>query len=168
MSKFVVIDLDETLIYCPEAIHRVPPNIFYHLKRHHVFIDGDFYLIFERPFLAQFLQSLKGKKIGIWTAADKSYADFIVSNILEPYLLPEQKFEFVWHRDHCNASRKKYNVLKHLTYLEENYPHFRRAQTIIVDDNEELLQQDNKVCVVKAFNASNLDDAELLKVLKVV
>jgi hypothetical protein len=124
------------------------------------------YLIFERPFLREFLQSLRGKNIAIWTAADESYARFIVRNIIEPYLLPGQNISFVWSRRECDDSSAHYGILKHLDMVYAKYgPQFRRENTLIIDDNPDLQGQNNHVFVIKKFLVSNVDDSELLKLM---
>jgi hypothetical protein len=163
MAKNVILDLDETLIHSPKNVSVLPKGCCAHLKKHHVFFEGDFYVIFERPFLAAFLRGLRGKKIAIWTAADKSYAEFIVATILEPYLYPDQKFEFVWSRADCQRSKQKYGVLKHVGQARK---YFKASETLIVDDNDELVVRGNRVYTIPAFNPYNMDDTELLKALR--
>ncbi len=162
MPVNIILDLDNTLIHCPENVHHVPPHLF-NLRKHHVFLDGELHVIFERPFLEHFLRSLRGHKIAVWTAAEESYAQFIVKHILEPYLFPDQKFEFVWHRNHCNESTSRYGVLKHVKFLNDKRRDFHVSNTIIVDDNSDLVQNGNNVYLIKQFNGDDLDDFELVK-----
>lgn len=159
----IVLDLDETLIHSPIRINDVPRQC-YSLKSHHVFLDGDLYVIFERPFLREFLRGLSGRRIAIWTAAHQEYAEFIVKNILKPHLARNQRFEFVWHREHCDVSEAKFNgVVKHLDFARNI---FNPSDTLIIDDNNDIKVKGNNVYVIKPFQGCNKDDTELLKVLK--
>lgn len=167
MIETVILDLDNTLIYCPNNVANIPKSCFF-LRHHHVYLEGVLHVIFERPFLHEFLTGLKGKRIAIWTAAHESYAKFIVKYIIEPYLDPQQTLEFVWSSEHCKESSKRYNLIKHLDMIFDKFPNISRSNTVIIDDNEELLQQKNKVYVIENFNLCDLDDVGLLYALKAV
>lgn len=170
MIENIILDLDHTLIHCPESIPKSMAPILRthpsHLRHHYVILGNYVYIIFERPFLKQFLQSLQGKRIAIWTAADQSYADFIVKNIIQPYLNPDQKIYFVWSREACDESSSRFGVLKDLDMVFERYGNtFKRENTLIIDDNPDLKTQRNNVFVIKKFFMTNQDDIELLKLI---
>ena len=160
----VVLDLDHTLIYCPDNVVDVPKNSF-HLKSHRVFLDGRMHVIFERPFLREFMQGLGSKKIAVWTAASSDYADFIVHNILVPYLLPHQKIEFLWHRTHCSESTKKYGILKHLELLGAKKTAIDPKRAILIDDNTDVRNQIYLVYTIPQFETKHLDDVQLMSAL---
>lgn len=172
MIENIILDLDHTLIHCPESFSmRGPGPIsrerFGFLRYHNVIIDDTVYLIFERPFLGPFLKSLRNKRVAIWTAADRQYAEYIVKFIIQPYLHPKQPIEFVWSRSSCDESSSRFGVLKNLDLVFEKHgPKFNRENTLIIDDNYDLLNQKNKVFVIKKFFVQNQDDTELLKLMQ--
>lgn len=168
MIENVILDLDHTLIHCPENIHKITRQTCNHLRCHHISINGDLYIIFERPFLREFLRGLRGKRISVWTAADKTYATYIVDNILRPYLNKGQTIEIIWHREHCKKSEKKHGLLKHLDMFRYHYPKYKKETTIIIDDNRDLLKQPNNIYVIPRFTIDYLDDTELLSALRFV
>ena len=158
----MILDLDNTLIHCPSNLAKVPRSSLIYLKSHHMFIGGELHVIFERPYLKEFFQSLAKFNIAVWTAAEETYARFVVDDILKPYLNPNQKFEFVWSREACNLSEEKYGVLKHLDMVLEHFPKYSRGDIAIIDDNTDLLAQKNNVYVIPKFYSSNIHDSELV------
>lgn len=167
MIDSVILDLDHTLIYSPDDVRKLPKNSF-HLKSHRVFLGGSIYVILERPFLREFLQGLGNKKIAIWTAATSDYAQFIMHHIIIPYLSPQQKIEFLWHKTHCAESMAKFGLLKHLELLNLKRSTIDPSTAIIIDDNRGIRSQPYMVCTIAPFDAKNLDDVQLLNCLNFI
>ena len=123
----LVLDLDETLIYC--CIERKQ--------------------IFFRPFLKQFLLALKPQfELIIFTASLKEYADFVLYSI-------EQKigvniFDRRLHRDHTDCINGVY--YKNLTILQRDL-----SKVIIVDNFPENFkpQKDNGIHI-KSFTINEV------------
>lgn len=123
----LVLDLDETLIYC--CIERKQ--------------------IFFRPFLKQFLLALKPQfELIIFTASLKEYADFVLNSI-------EQKigvsiFDRRLHRDHTDCINGIY--YKNLTILQRDL-----SKVIIVDNFPENFkpQKDNGIHI-KSFTINEV------------
>ena len=123
----LVLDLDETLIYC--CIERKQ--------------------IFFRPFLKQFLLALKPQfELIIFTASLKEYADFVLDSI-------EQKigvniFDRRLHRDHTDCINGVY--YKNLTILQRDL-----SKVIIVDNFPENFkpQKDNGIHI-KSFTINEV------------
>lgn len=170
MIESVILDLDHTLIYCPSQLNQMPRSSF-HFKTHRTFFDGDLFLIYERPYLGEFIRSLRGKRLAVWTAASEEYAQFVVNQVIRPYLSPDQKIEFLWYSQHCDESIKLFGKLKHLDMLDVYKTPLNKTKTVIVDDNYNLLgQEPNFVYVIPQFSASidDGDDVELLRALQFI
>ena len=78
----VLLDLDQTLIFSipTDKIEESDSDKLKTLKNHNM--DNE-YIVFERPYLQEFLDFLfKNFKVSIWTAANKEYALFIMDNII--------------------------------------------------------------------------------------
>lgn len=169
MIESVILDLDHTLIYCPTKVYAMPHSSF-NFKTHRTFFNGFLYLVYERPFLGEFLRSLRGKKIAVWTAASSEYADFIVEHILKPYLHLDQHIEFVWSSEQCAISENLFGKLKHLDMLDIHNTPIKKSTAILVDDNIDLRGQPNNIYTIPRFSAliEDGDDVELLRVLQTV
>lgn len=156
--KHIVLDLDHTLILGltrDELAGRAPP-----FKSHRF---GQF-TIFERPFLQTFLRSLSGYKVSVWTAASQDYGRFIVERIVEPYL--GRRVYLFYHADQCARSLKHYGLLKHLDMLYAlRSKTFRRDNTLLVDDNPDVLAQNSIVLAIQPFELDPYD-AELARVAR--
>lgn len=158
MLKYIILDLDETLIH---SIEKEKVNTMVTTFKTHVF---DKYVIFERPCLEMFLKELtKEFKICVWTAASFTYAQFIVKYIIEPYI--GKQVYFLYHDIHCDISFKKFGILKHLDLVQMFNKTFTKTNTLLVDDNTDVLRQNNCVLNIQKFNL-NPKDQELSKILK--
>lgn len=159
--KHIVLDLDHTLILsltAQEIKTRKVPNSLKVYK-------FDKYYIFERPRLEEFLKELTSKyKISVWTAASADYGQFIVKNIIEPYA---GKIYLFFHSLQCEESAQQMGgVIKHLDCLHKlSGKSFSRTNTILIDDNEEVLKQNNYVFHIKPFNLEQ-KDFEFARILK--
>ena len=80
----VILDLDATCI-CSEKISDLnleDTDVINKIKKFKSHNMDDFYIVFERPHLQQFLNFLfRNYNVSVWTAASKSYAIFIVQKI---------------------------------------------------------------------------------------
>jgi TFIIF-interacting CTD phosphatase-like protein len=158
--EHVILDLDHTIIMSITRRRDLP------LKQH--FFAG--YYIYERPHLKEFLAWLaKHFTVSVWTAASRDYGLFIVKNIIEPYI--GRRVSVFLFDEHCEKSAEvQGGIIKHLDMLHNlgqfhNIPSFNRHNTVIIDDNEGILAQNNYVIHVKKFTLDP-SDRELLSVQK--
>lgn len=141
-NKNVLLDLDNTLI-CAEPTEDIfnIPNVEKKIVEYTMDVPvnyynmDDYYLVFERPYLQEFLDFLfENYNVSIWTAASKDYALFIIDNIISR---PNRNIDYIFFSYHCNLSKKKYNGrIKDLSMLWDQYklPGYEPDNTIIIDD----------------------------------
>jgi TFIIF-interacting CTD phosphatase-like protein len=160
--EHVILDLDQTLIAAdyPSKYKQFIP--YYK----HYDMDGK-YVIFERPFLQEFLDYLfKRYKVSIWTAASMEYATFIIDNIITPKGTSRKLEWFFWDY-HCHLSKKVINQapkgLK-LLWGKFNIDNTNNTNTIIIDDNPDVYKAQKKNCVfVPEFMPSKVSKDTFLK-----
>lgn len=104
-TQNIILDIDHTLLHAIDLnnknslsyLKKLQPNFDEYVKQHpddfllkniktyHPQLMDDKYLIFYRPGLQQFLDTLLSKyNVMIWTAGTQPYARFVVENILSP------------------------------------------------------------------------------------
>ena len=103
----LILDIDNTLI-CAEVSKEFPYNKKGIKEKALNFpihdMDG-YYIIFERPFLQDFLDYVFDNfNVSIWTAASKDYALYIIKNVI--LNKPNRKFNCIFFSYHCNISKK--------------------------------------------------------------
>jgi len=148
---FVILDIDNTLI------HGVNNSQFlyegYKNKFDSFNIDGNL-IIFCRPYLFKFIDELykiKDIQVGIFTAADESYAKDIID-----VLFKNRKLYFVLTRNDYLDCSHKYGNHKDINYVKYRFPQYfsnpfkrdlipfkRDLNVLIVDDNQ-LVKNTNK------------------------
>lgn len=164
--KYAFLDLDETLVHSIGYDEmRLLPRDFLSLP-HHQMADC---IVFERPGLALFLREMAAHaQLFVWTAGTRNYALDIIQRVLNPKLPPGKKIEFFLSRDHCTKSQTDYNVLKHLDFIGRSFGicDMNRHNTLIVDDNEGILGQNNIVIHARRFTVDTCPrgDTELADV----
>lgn len=152
MIENIVLDLDHTIIMSLTKKQMKQKHVHPNLKRHLFFP----FVIFERPGLESFLKDISKYHISVWTAASKDYGKFIVENIIEPYI--GKKVKLFYHYDHCIKSEKQKNKLKHLDVLYSlKSKSFTRTNTILIDDNPDILAQNSYVFQISKFNLDPYD-----------
>ena len=161
MNKpLVVLDLDLTLIQAvvTEDLQKKYPDKkvmaakLSSLKLHDMKEnDKSYYLVFERPGLQDFLDFLfKNFRVIVWTAATKSYAAFIIENII--LQKEERKLEYAFVHYHCKRSKKRYGKdnPKNLKMLMEVYkiPGMTDSNSKIIDDHPDVKTKNGNMCIV--------------------
>lgn len=140
----VILDLDNTLI---SAIEYEKLNNTYRNTnlKHHVF-DKSF-IIFERPHVQKFLDFLfKHFNVSVWSAGTKDYVLFIVKNIIQTS--PSRKIHTILHYDHCVMSSKFFpNTPKDLRFLYNIIKGFKKSNTFIIDDLDEVYMSQPSNCI---------------------
>ena len=154
MIKNVILDLDHTLIlaFNKTELRRHGCAVSDTLKMH--FFEP--FVIFERPGLARFLKQLSSEYVvSVWTAGTEEYGQFIINTIIAPHLTTPLKLFL--HSKQCDVSLQRFGLLKHLNLLYAHFPDFTRENTVLIDDNPEVQQQDNHVILIKQFSLNPCD-----------
>ena len=112
----------------------------------------NYYIIFERPYLQQFLTFLfKNFNVSIWTAASKDYALFIIDKIIVAGN-KDRKIDYIFFSYHCGISKKiKRGSSKELSILWTYYklPEYNQNNTVILDDYvEDVYKNQKQNCIV--------------------
>lgn len=145
-----ILDLDETLISAEATEDYDFEKYKKKAKKFKFEPMEDYYIIFERPYLQQFLDFLfKNFNVSIWTAASKDYALFIIEKIiLKDH--PERKIDYIFFSYHCNVSKKIKNRTKDLSMLWDIYKMegYNKNNTIILDDYDEVYNTQNNNCII--------------------
>jgi len=159
--KNVILDLDETLISSLEPLVYEKYKNSLSGKEH--FIYDNFYYIFPRPGLQEFLDFVfTNYNVIIWTAASLDYALFIIQNFI--LIKPNRKIDYIFFNEHCRISQETYKNAKQLKQIWETFKldHCNENNTVIIDDREDLrLNQENNVinCVpYYVYDVSTNDD----------
>jgi TFIIF-interacting CTD phosphatase-like protein len=172
----ILLDLDNTLI-CAEELdvsssHDTSKRVEKMEKARSMFRTvrmEDYYDIFERPHIQEFLDYLfKHFNVGVWTASSKDYAIFVIKNFILVPDRPLRKLELFLCSHHCNLSKKYFKgVPKDLKLLSDRWGLKDLADVFLVDDLEHLAehQPHNVIHVKPFFYDSSINDRELLDVI---
>ena len=172
----IILDLDNTLIQALEPSDR--KKIPHELSNKFQYIDYiPFFRIYARPYLQRFLDYIfEHFNVSVITAAEKSYALFIIENFI--LIKPERKLSFVFYRYQVDLSREIYSGVKDLRMLWELFqiPGFYKHNTVIIDDLDLVYQTNpNNTIRIPGFfivdeetnkvNHDMVNDDELLNVI---
>lgn len=174
-KKLILLDLDNTLI-CAEDLDSVrdESKLVKAREKFRTVRMEDYYDIFERPHLQEFLDYLFDNfDVGIWTASSKDYAIFIIKNFITN---PENKsknrnIQLFLCSHHCNVSKRYFKgVTKDLKLITDKWE-FKKLNLkdiFLIDDLENLAQhQPKNVISIKPFfydKEEAYDDNELFNV----
>jgi FMN phosphatase YigB (HAD superfamily) len=138
----VLLDLDNTLISA-EAMEEFPfkkKGIQEKAIQFAIHDMDGYYIVFERPHVQEFLDWLFSEyNVGVWTAASKDYALFIIEKIVLADR-PERKLDFIFFSYHCDVSKKHYSTSKKLQLLFDQFKLYKPNSTIIIDDLPEVFK----------------------------
>lgn len=173
-NKLILLDLDNTLI-CAEDLASVKDEskMVKAREKFRTVRMEDYYDIFERPHLQEFLDYLfKHFNVGIWTASSKDYAIFVVKNFItqpENKIRLDRKIQIFLCSHHCNVSKKYFKgVTKDLKLISDRWNIKSFKDIMLVDDLEALAEhQPNNVIAIKPFfydKEEAYEDKELLKI----
>ena len=165
----IVLDLDNTLLsavpiedfpWGDESKNKADKLKLYNME--------DYYLVFERPYLQQFLDYIfENFNVSVWSAASKNYVLFVIENII--YRKPGRRLQHIFFSYHCNLSKKLYNGgLKQLDMLWDHFklPQYNKQNTMIIDDLKRVEKIQPSNCYnIKAFEFTD-DDSPKDKELK--
>ena len=142
----IILDLDETLVHT--IVSKTPRK---DLERHASFSfqfspQGDVYYVYKRPGLREFLDTVFTvfKRVGIWTAADRQYAKFIVKKIMTYQQI--MKLDFIYSRDFCESDH--IGVVKPLAKIYTAVPLWRSDETIMLDNSPQVMKQNPRNGIV--------------------
>ena len=160
-KKIIFLDLDQTLIsaeICKTFSFDKDKDKAVRYKMHNM---DNYYLIFERPNLQDFLDYIfKHFYVCVWTAASKDYAFYIIKNVILANK-KERKLNYVFFEEHCDISEKLTNKTKNLEILYNNFniKKFKNMKDIfILDDNDEVYESQPKNCIkAKPFEYKDHD-----------
>jgi TFIIF-interacting CTD phosphatase-like protein len=145
-----ILDLDETLISAEATEDYDFEKYKTKAKKFKFEPMEDYYIIFERPYLQEFLNFLfENFNVSVWTAASKDYALFIIEKIiLKDH--PERKIDYIFFSYHCNVSKKLKNGTKDLSMLWDicKMQGYNKNNTIILDDYDEVYDTQNNNCII--------------------
>ncbi len=128
----------------------------------------DYYLVFERPHLQEFLDFIFAHfDVSVWSAASKDYVLFIVRNVIEQK--PGREVQYIFFSDHCDRCRGvKRDSIKLLDFLWDRFhlDGISPENTFIIDDNKKVAKHNpSNVIHIKEFEfedgPSCKDDKEL-------
>lgn len=166
----IIIDLDNTIL--SSVSFRELKNMKNKKKNMRSKDMGDHYRVFLRPYVHEFLDYIfKHFNVTVWTAAEQDYAMFIVDEIIlnpEEYdsdmvmkNRPERKLKMIFHRKNCDQSQEKYHKdsPKDLRYLY-HFPGYHRCNTIIIDDNREVIGANPKQVIPAKYFDIKKEDAK--------
>lgn len=132
----LLLDLDATVI-CALSMNKELEYMPENYQEKFSYSDmGDYYRIFERPYLQVFLDyAFANFNISIFTAADKDYAVHIADNIILNGNA-NRKLQYLFHGYHGVLADGIYNGAKDLRLLWEFFsiPGMTKNNTIILDD----------------------------------
>lgn len=173
-KKLILLDLDNTLICAEDLVSVQDENKMVKAReKFHTVRMEDYYDIFERPHLQEFLDYLfEHFNVGIWTASSKDYAIFVIKNfIIQPKnkLCLNRKIQLFLCSHHCNVSKKHFKgITKDLKLISDKWSLKQLKDIILIDDLEHLAEhQPNNVIAIKPFfynKEEAYEDKELLKV----
>ena len=146
-----ILDLDETLISA-EATEEYDFEKYKNKAKRFKFEPmEDYYIIFERPYLQEFLDFLfENFNVSVWTAASKDYALFIIDKIILKDKNKNRKIDYIFFSYHCNISKKIKNKSKDLSLLWEVYKieNYNKNNTLILDDYDEVYNTQIENCII--------------------
>jgi hypothetical protein len=177
-KKLLLLDLDNTIICAEELPNNDEKSLINDKlkearKKFRTVRMEDYYDIFERPHLQEFLDYVFKKfNVGVWTASSKDYAIFVIKNFI---IQPQTKMEF--NRElklflcshHCNVSKKHFKgTTKDLKLISDRWNLKNFNELLLIDDLEQLAEnQPNNVILIKPFyydKDESYDDKELLRI----
>lgn len=137
-KKNIILDLDNTLLN--SLTFKEVKNFPQSKQKFFTYVDMDkSYRVYLRPYLQKFLDFLFANyNVSIWTAASKSYATFIIDNII--LVKPERKLDLVLFSYHCSYSKKFLKCAKDIMMLWEELKlkGYTKENTTILDDLPEI------------------------------
>lgn len=131
--KAIVLDLDNTLVYC-ECYGGAPaPMSPTRVKQFTINLQGIDYVVKVRPGVDAFLTEMRKMfdKVIVWSAGHREYVDMIVDNIFKPVgYMPD----LVWARENCDELVPGQMYTKPLVNLVTAGIISKISEVVIIDD----------------------------------
>jgi TFIIF-interacting CTD phosphatase-like protein len=131
----------------------------------------DYYVVFERPGLQEFLTYLfENFNVSVWTAASKDYALYVIEKIVLAGN-SNRKLDYVLFSYHCDVAEKIGKGTKDLSVLWEYFclKGYNKENTLILDDYDEVYNTQKSNCIVAKpfeFQSSDSPEDDFLKKLE--
>lgn len=153
----IFLDLDNTIISAEET--KNIENINLYPERY----KFDKYTIIPRPHLEEFLNYLfKNFDVSIWTAASKSYALFIIKNIIIKNHTNRKIKVILFYENTKNILNKKLSSLWNIWHQHV----FNELNTLIIDDLKDVYDANKNCYLIKPFYYHDFKEDKELLVLK--
>jgi TFIIF-interacting CTD phosphatase-like protein len=153
MKKLIVLDIDETLLYCDYSNYITNPDYVFTSD----YID---YATIKRPHVDEFLTYIKENfRYGIYTAATRDYAENHIRNLkLNP--------AFLLSRENCTRKNVENGDVIYIKKLSKLKKYTNLSNMVAIDDLKEsyLLNYGNLVQVIPFIGDGK--DSTLLKLMK--
>ena len=169
-KKNIILDLDNTVISSiPLEEVEWTDDLKKKMKKFNFCNMEDYYMIFERPFLQDFLDELFEKyNVSIWSAGSKDYVLHIVEMII--LKKPERKVDFIFFSYHCKLSKKLYSGIKDLRLVYDTFKleGYDPENTFIVDDLKKVKKINQDQCLAikdfEFYDEGSENDTGLLEI----
>jgi hypothetical protein len=157
----LILDIDSTLVHSVKLVHPEWAKKFNTIK-------SDEYHIFIRPHVTEFLEYIsKNYTIGIFSAGESHYVNFIVKEVIQKYSNIQPKF--ILSKDDFDICKYESGDIKSLDWVSQKYPEFNKQNTLIIDDYVLVKNSNpNNTYLIKAFEVCNevKSSIELNNILK--
>jgi TFIIF-interacting CTD phosphatase-like protein len=153
-KKNVILDLDQTLISA-EPTEELDFKKDKEKMKKFVFHNMDnYYIVFERPGLQQFLTYLfENFNVSIWTAASQSYAMFVINKVILAGN-SNRKIDYVFFSYHCDISQdlSPKKGTKDLSMFWNYFcmKGYSKNNTFILDDYDDVYNTQKNNCIIAA------------------
>jgi len=167
--EHVILDLDNTIICSIYTIEELDDEKKTQISGMRKEVMEDYYDIYERPGLQEFLDYLfTNYKVSVFTAASKDYALYIIDKFI--LTKPERVLDYIFWSYHCTISKNKYKGNnKRIAMLIEDFDlgdSYKIESTVLIDDLSDWAKdQKEQVITIPAFDIEK-DDCQNDNVLK--
>jgi len=171
--KTIILDIDRTLVHSLK--YRLVKDEW--KEKFEWFDDGIDIITFLRPNVREFINFLIDNnskyKVGIFTAASREYANFVVD-----ILFPQVKPIFVYSGIDYDIAKYNYGKLKAIEYVVDNNVGIKYEDCVMIDDSNAVKRSLGEVCYQiplfavcydnppGIFYPASVEDKELLKVIE--
>ncbi len=172
MEHNIILDLDNTMI----AMHKIYKKVFNiydidKLFQHENFIhyyedDENYYLIYERPRLGEFLKrAYEYFDLYVFTMANYSYAQPIITNLENKYNIT---FNKIWTIEDTETK------IEEMPKKDINITNLDKDKTYVFDDYPQIWKKDNDMKIIPItyfngyFKVSIYQTDDFIEVMKII
>ena len=128
----VILDLDSTLIWSTRELIKNNANYL------PLNIGGKKIYMYIRPYLKEFLEHCfnKHKTVSLWSLGNKQYVEHVLKNLFNLFKITK-KFHFIKTNEDSYIFNNIFDTIpsKSLNKIFEEFPSFNKKNTIFIDDN---------------------------------